>query len=224
MNNEINNRASPQIQHIYGRGEELFNSLTHGIGTGLAVIGLVVLVVWAASRGEAVDVFSFSIYGASLVLLYLASTLYHSVRSPRWKRIFRRLDHAAIYVLIAGTYTPFLLVSLRGTWAWSLLGLIWGLALLGVAFKTLFIQRFERLSTLGYILMGWLGVLFGKQIFANLSPAGLAWLAAGGVIYTLGAIFYAIRRIPNNHAIWHLFVLGGSICHFIAVCSLLPGS
>jgi hemolysin III len=221
---DVTKRAAAQIQQHCRRGEELFNSLSHGLGAGLSVIGLAVLVIWAASRGDALDVFSFSIYGASLVLLYLASTLYHSIRNPRWKLIFRRFDHAAIYVLIAGTYTPFLLVSLGGAWGWSMLGLIWGLALLGVAFKTLFIHRFERISTVGYNLMGWLGVLFGRQVLAGLSPAGLAWLAAGGVTYTLGVIFYAVRRIPYNHAIWHLFVLGGSICHFIAVCSLLPGS
>jgi len=213
-----------QFQHLYSRGEELFNSISHGIGTGLAAIGLVSLVIWAATYGRAVEVFSFSIYGASLVLLYLASTLYHSTRDPRWKLIFRKFDHAAIYILIAGTYTPFLLVSLPGAWGWSLLGLIWGLALLGVAFKTLFINKFERLATLGYILMGWLSVLFGRQIMANLPPVGLVWLAAGGVTYTVGVIFYAVRRIPYNHAIWHLFVMGGSICHFIAVWSLLPGS
>ena len=224
MQPESKNRASVHIRNIYSRGEELFNSISHGIGTGLALIGLVSLVFWSASHGDALDVFSFSLYGASLVLLYLASTLYHSMRSPRWKLIFRKFDHAAIYVLIAGTYTPFLLVSLRGAWAWSLLGLIWGLALLGVAIKTLFIQRFERVATLGYVLMGWLGVLFGKQVLAGLSPAGMIWLAAGGVIYTVGVIFYAIRRIPYNHAIWHVFVLGGSICHFVAVWSLLPGS
>jgi hemolysin III len=224
MKTEQKNRAAGQIQHLYGRGEELFNSLSHGVGAGLAVIGLVALVVWAAIHGDAVDIFSFSTYGASLVLLYLASTLYHSSHTPRWKLIFRRFDHAAIYVLIAGTYTPFLLVSLRGAWSWSLLGVIWGLALLGVAFKTLFINKFERISTLGYILMGWLGVLFGQQVLASLSPAGMLWLAAGGVTYTVGVIFYAIRRIPYNHAIWHLFVLGGSICHFIAVWTLLPGS
>lgn len=223
MQSETKNRAAGPIQHIYSRGEELFNSISHGIGAGLALIGLVTLVVWSASHGDTVDVFSFGVYGLSLVLLYLASTLYHSMRSPRWRLLFRKFDHAAIYVLIAGTYTPFLLVSLRGAWAWSLLGLIWGLALLGVAFKTLFIQRFERLATLGYVLMGWLGVLFARQVLAGLSPAGTIWLAAGGVIYTVGVIFYAIRRIPYNHAIWHLFVLGGSLCHFVAVCSLLPG-
>ncbi len=224
MPTEIKNRATAQLQHLYSQGEELFNSISHGIGTGLAVIGLVALVIWAALHGDAVDIFSFSIYGASLVLLYLASTLYHSINNPRWKPRFRKFDHAAIYVLIAGTYTPFLLVSLRGAWGWSLLGLIWGLALLGVAFKTLFIGRFERVATLGYVLMGWLGVLFSGQMLANLTPAGMIWLAAGGVTYTVGVIFYAIRRIPYNHAIWHLFVLGGSICHFIAVWSLLPGS
>lgn len=223
MQTETKNQAAGQIQQLYSRGEELFNSISHGIGAGLALIGLVSLVIWSASHGEAVDVFSFSIYGLSLVLLYLASTLYHSLRSPRWKLVLRKFDHAAIYVLIAGTYTPFLLASLRGAWAWSLLGLIWGLALLGVAFKTLFIQRFERLATLGYVLMGWLGVLFGKQVLAGLPQAGMIWLAAGGVIYTVGVIFYAVRRIPYNHAIWHLFVLGGSLCHFAAVWSLLPG-
>jgi len=221
---KVKTQAAVHIRQLYTRREELFHSISHGIGVSLALVGLAGLVIWAASHGDRVDIFSFSIYGVSLVLLYLASTLYHSMRNPRWKLIFRKFDHAAIYILIAGTYTPFLLVSLRGAWGWSLLGLIWGLALLGVAFKTLFINHFERLATLGYILMGWLVVLFGKQVLASLTPVAMIWLAAGGMLYTVGVIFYAIRQIPYNHAIWHLFVMGGSLCHFIAVWSLLPGS
>lgn len=208
----------------YTMAEEIIHGITHGIGTGLSIAGLTVLVILSAQRGDAWRLVSFSIYGVTLVLLYLASTLYHSFQEPRLKRFFQRMDHAAIYLLIAGTYTPFMLISVRGSLGWSMLVVIWGLALLGVGFKTLFIHRFQRLSVLGYILMGWLGVIALNQMLRSVPPAGLVWLAAGGIAYTVGVLFLAIRRIPFNHAIWHLFVLGGSICHFVAVIHLLPGS
>jgi hemolysin III len=205
----------------YTLGEEIANSITHGIGAGLSIAGLTVLVVLAALQGDVWRVVSFSIYGSTLVLLYLASTLYHSFQSPRVKRVFQIFDHSAIYLLIAGTYTPFLLVSLRGPWGWSLFAVVWGIALLGIAFKALFIHRFHVVSTLGYILMGWLGVVAIRQMLEAVPPAGLIWLAAGGVLYTIGVIFLAIRRIPYNHTIWHFFVLGGSLCHYFAVLVLL---
>jgi len=202
---------------FYTIGEEIANSVTHGIGVGLAVAGMTVLIVLAAVYGDVWRVVSFSIYGSSLVILYLASTLYHSFQHPKAKHIFRILDHASIYVLIAGTYTPFTLVSMRGPWGWTLFGVVWAMALLGIAFKVFFIGRFEVLATIAYVGMGWVAVIAFKQMMITVPPGGVFWLAMGGVSYTLGVVFYAWRKLPYNHAIWHLFVLGGSICHFIAV-------
>jgi hemolysin III len=202
---------------LYTLGEEIAHSITHGIGTGLSIAGLTVLVVLAALYGNVYQIVSFSIYGATLFILYLASTLYHSFQHPRVKQIFKIIDHSAIYLLIAGTYTPFLLVSIRGIWGWTLLIIIWGLALLGISFKTLFIHRFQKLSVLAYILMGWLSVVAIRELLMNIPLGGLIWLAVGGVVYTVGVIFYALHRIPYTHAVWHLFVMGGSICHYFAV-------
>ncbi len=202
---------------LYTLGEEIAHSITHGIGAGLSIVGLVVLVILAARRGDVYQIVSFSIYGASLIILYLASTLYHSFQRPRLKHVFKIIDHAAIYLLIAGTYTPFLLVGIRGRLGWTLLVIIWGLAVLGVSFKAFFIHRFEKLSVLAYILMGWLSVAMMKELWANIPVGGVIWLAAGGVAYTVGVIFYALRKTPYMHAVWHLFVLGGSLCHYFAV-------
>jgi hemolysin III len=202
---------------LYTVGEEITHSVSHGIGTGLSIAGLTVLVVLAVLYGNVYQTVGFSIYGTSLVILYLASTLYHSFQQPRVKYIFRLIDHAAIYLLIAGTYTPFLLIAIRGVWGWTLLIIIWGLALLGISFKTLFTHRFEKISVLTYILMGWLSLVLINELVANLPVSGLIWLAVGGVVYTVGVLFYALHRIPYTHAIWHVFVLGGSICHYVAI-------
>ena len=201
----------------YTVGEEIANSITHGVGAALSVAGLTLLVVLAAIYGDVWRVVSFSIYGSSLVLLYLASTLYHSIQQPKVKRILRIFDHSAIYLLIAGTYTPFTLVSMRGAWGWTLFGVVWGLALLGIAFKTIFIGRYEKLATAAYVLMGWLVVFAFKEMLVMIPPGGIIWMVVGGVVYTLGVLFYAWEKLPYNHAIWHLFVLGGSICHFFAI-------
>jgi hemolysin III len=201
----------------YTVGEEIANSITHGIGTGLAVAGLTILVVLAAIYGDVWRVVSFSVYGSTLVILYLASTLYHSIQNPKVKRILRIFDHASIYLLIAGSYTPFVLVNMRGTLGWTLFGIVWGIAIVGIVFKTIFIGRFEKLATAGYVLMGWLIVVAFKEMFASISVGGIIWIVIGGVTYTVGVIFYAWQRLPYNHAIWHLFVLGGSICHYFAV-------
>lgn len=209
------------INEFYTRGEEIANGITHGIGAALSIAALVILVVLAALYGTAWHVASFTVYGASLILLFTASTLYHSIQHPRLRPILRRLDHASIYVLIAGTYTPFALVSLRGPWGWSLFGVVWGIAVLGIIFKVLFINRLEVLSTLAYIGMGWLSLIAYRQMLANIPPDGVTLLIAGGVVYTLGVLFYAVQRLPYNHAVWHLFVLGGSVCHFFAVRSLI---
>jgi hemolysin III len=196
---------------------ELTNGVTHGVGLGLSIAGLAVLVVLAARFGTARHVVACSVYGVTLVLLYLASTLYHSVQAPRAKHVLRIIDHAAIYLLIAGTYTPFTLVTLRGPWGWSLFGVVWGMALAGIVFKIFFVDRWGALSVAVYVGMGWLAVFAVKPLMATLSTAGLAWLFAGGLAYTLGLIFYAWERIPHHHAIWHVFVMVGSACHFFSV-------
>jgi hemolysin III len=186
------------------------------------VAGLTLLVVLAAIYGDIWRVVSFSIFGSTLVILYLASTLYHSFQKPRIKRVLRVLDHASIYLLIAGSYTPFLLVSMRGVWGWTMFGVVWALALLGVAFKVFFIGRYEVLATAAYVLMGWLCVIAFKEMLVKVPPGGVTFLITGGVVYTVGVVFYAWHKLPYNHAIWHLFVMGGSICHFFAVMNLLP--
>ena len=203
--------------------DELANAVTHALGVALALAGLAVLVTVASLRGSARQIVSYSIYGATLVLLYAASTAYHGVRLPRAKRILRTLDHIAIYLLIAGTYTPFALISLRGVWGWSLLGIIWALAATGVVFKLFFIGRFPRMSAIVYLGMGWLALIAVRQLFMHLPPAGLILLFSGGLCYSLGVIFFALDHRRFHHAIWHLFVLAGSICHFFAVLtSTLP--
>jgi hemolysin III len=201
----------------YTAKEEVANTVTAGIGTALSIAGLSVLVSLAAIRGDAWRVVSFSIYGATLVLLYLAATLYHSFRSPRVKSVFQFIDHISIYLLIAGTYTPFMLVNLRGGWGWSLFGVIWGLAVAGIVFKSLFMGRFIALSTAIYVGMGWMVLIALKPALASIPPRGLLWILIGGCSYTAGVGIYAWKKMPYNHAVWHLFLLGGSICHFFAV-------
>lgn len=210
------------INRYYTLGEEIANSITHGIGAFLSVVGLTVLVVLASLRGDSWQLISFSIYGSTLFILYLASTLYHSIQHPKTKKIFQIIDHAAIFLLIAGTYTPFLLVSLRPVIGWSMLVTVWGLAVLGIAFKLIFAERFMVLSTLAYIGMGWLCVIQWNAMLLHLPAASLMWLAIGGVSYTAGVIFFSLHRLPYSHAIWHLFVLGGSAAHFWAILYLIP--
>lgn len=210
---------------FYTLGEEIANGITHGIGAMLSVAGLTVLVVLAAIYGDAWRIVSFSIYGTSLVLLYTASTLYHAIQHPDAKRIFRIMDHAAIYLLIAGTYTPITLVNMRGPWGWSIFGFVWAVAIIGIIFKTMYTGRYDKISTAAYVLMGWICLISLKEMLVAIPPGGLAWLVAGGICYTVGVIFYAWHKLPFNHAIWHLFVLGGSICHFFAILfHVLPGA
>ncbi len=196
---------------------ETANAVTHGLGAILAVAALVLLVVFANAYGSIWHLVSFSIYGSTLVILYMSSTLYHSIQNPRVKSILRVIDHSAIYVLIAGTYTPFTLVTLRDGQGWVLFGVVWGLALAGIIYKTFFINRFEVISTLFYPVMGGLIVFFIRDLMANLALNGVILLAAGGVSYIFGMLFYAARDKLLMHAIWHLFVLGGSVCHFFAI-------
>ena len=196
---------------------ERFNSSTHLMGTVLAVAGAAVLVVLAARLGDPWKIVSFSIYGFMLFALYALSTLYHSTRG-KLKRVFQKLDHCSIYLLIAGTYTPFTLVTLRGAWGWSLFGAIWGLAALGIAQEAWLGKGARVLSVVIYVLMGWLSVIAIKPLIAALTPAGFAWLAAGGLFYTGGIVFYALdAKLRHGHGIWHLFVLAGSASHYLAI-------
>jgi len=197
--------------------EELANGITHGIGLVLSIVGLAVLVFLSVMRGNAWHIVGCTTFGVSLVLLYTASTMYHSFRTPRWKRILKTLDHTAIYLLIAGTYTPFTLVNLRGFWGWTLFTLVWSLSVFGILWKIFNVDRYQIISTLIYVAMGWLVVIAIKPLFLGIPLSGIAWLVAGGLFYTVGVIFFAANRIPYNHAIWHVFVLAGSICHYIAV-------
>lgn len=197
-------------------GERL-NGVTHLLGTALAAAGAAVLVVLASRQGDPWKIVSFSIYGAMLFLLYTVSTLYHSTRG-KIKDVFRKLDHCSIYLLIAGTYTPFTLVTLRGAWGWSLFGVIWGLAALGITQETWLGKGPRIISLIIYILMGWLSVIAMKPLIVALTPAGFAWLAAGGLLYTGGIIFYALDdKLRHGHGIWHVFVLAGSVSHYLAI-------
>jgi len=213
------------MTHVSSRrlsAEELANSLTHGVGLALSMAGFIVLVVLAAMRGSAWRIVSCAVYGSTLICLYAASTLYHGIRSRRLKRVLKICDHSAIYLLIAGTYTPFLLVNLRGSWGWSLFAVIWGLAMAGILFKVWFVEHFSVLSTAVYLLMGWLALLAVKPMLLRVPLSGLLWLLAGGVLYTVGVAFYAWKKVPYNHAIWHGFVIAGSTCHYFAVlCSVI---
>jgi hemolysin III len=197
--------------------EELANALTHGFGAVLAIAGLVLLVVFASLRGTARHIVGASIFGATMVLLYVMSTLYHSFRGPRVKRVFRVLDHASIYLLIAGTYTPFCLVSLRSSLGWTIFGVEWGLAVFGVVFKSFAVDRFEVISTLVYLAQGWVAVVAVVPLIHSLGWHGLMWMGAGGLAYTLGIVFFALDRLRYFHALWHLFVLAGSVAHYFAI-------
>ncbi|KPQ26006.1 MAG: hemolysin III [Halomonas sp. HL-48] len=212
-------QSRPEPPGEFSRIEEYLHSITHGVGALLSVVGMVVLLV-VASLAAHVDpwkIVSLSLYGTTLVLLYTASTLYHSIPHRPWKQRFQLLDHCAIYLLIAGTYTPFLLVNMRGATGWALFAVVWSLALGGIACKLLWPQRLAVLRVVVYLLMGWMIVLASEEMAASLSTTGIVLLAVGGVVYTLGVIFYAVSAIPFNHAIWHLFVIGGSACHYAAI-------
>ena len=199
------------------RLEEIANSITHGIGLLLSIAGFVVLLVFAILRGTPIHIIACSVYGATLICLYAASTLYHAVTSPRLKRALKIFDHASIYLLIAGTYTPFLLLNLRGAWGWSLFGVVWGLAFAGILFKFWFVDHFEFLSTAVYLAMGWLVIIAAKPVLTHVPTVTLLWVLAGGLLYSSGVIFYIWKRLPYSHVIWHLFVLAGSACHYIAI-------
>jgi hemolysin III len=202
--------------------EEIVNSVTHGVGAGLSVAALVVAVVGAALHGSSRHVVACAVYGASLTLLYTASAVYHGLTNARAKRLFRIVDHCSIYALIAGTYTPFALVTLRGAWGWWLFGAVWTLTAVGIVYQIFFVGRMVMLSTAVYVGMGWLAVVVAVPLVRALPWEALAWLLAGGVCYTGGVWFFAWKR-KWAHAVWHLFVLAGSVCHFVAVYGYVVG-
>lgn len=202
---------------FFSAREEIANSISHGLGAVLSIAGLSVLVSMAAMNGDAWRIVGVTVYGVTLVALYLSSTLYHSFPWPRVKRIFRYFDHAAICLLIAGTYTPFTLVNMRGFWGWTIFGLIWTMAIAGILVKVLGRGRLLPVSVTLYLAMGWLVLIALRPAIEAIDPAGIRWLLIGGLAYTVGVLFFVWHKLPFNHAIWHLFVLAGSICHFFAV-------
>lgn len=209
----MNDAATPR----YSIGEEIANSITHGVGWLLSLGGLAALVTYAALTGGALRVVSCAVFGATLVMLYAASTLYHALTSRRAKRVFRVLDHSAIFLLIAGTYTPLALVALGGAWGWTLFGCVWFLAVVGVLLNTLAHNRWRWLSITLYLAMGWLVVVAIKPLVAALTPSALALVVIGGLAYTGGLAFYGWKKLPYSHAVWHVFVLAGSVLHYFAV-------
>ncbi|MFV8226559.1 PAQR family membrane homeostasis protein TrhA [Christiangramia aquimixticola] len=208
----------------YPEKEEKLNILTHGLGLALSVIAMVLLVIKAVRLGDSMHLLSFSIFGASMILLYAASTFYHSASTHQLRKRLNILDHAAIYVLIAGTYTPFALVTLRGTTGWVIFWVVWAMALAGVILKLFYTGKFKLLSTIMYVVMGWIIIFAIGPLMDNLSNDGIFWLIAGGISYTLGAILFMLHRIPYNHGIFHIFVLLGTFSHFMVIYfHILPG-
>lgn len=203
--------------HKYEPLEEKLNVLSHGFGFVLSILGLVLLILRADELGETVHLVSFSIFGASMILLYAASTLYHSATTKNWRNRLNILDHASIYVLIAGTYTPFALVTLQGWVGWTIFGVVWGIALTGIILKLFYAGRYQTISTIMYVVMGWIIVFAIKPLYQNLSTEGLWLLIGGGISYTIGAVLFSLDRIRFNHAIFHVFVLLGSFCHYLSI-------
>jgi hemolysin III len=197
--------------------EEIANSITHGIGLVLSLAGFAALVLLALTRGSLWHIVGCSVYGATLVAVYAASTLYHGFQKPRLKNIFRTVDQVAIYLLIAGTYTPFTLVNLRGFWGWLLLTIVWVLALASIIFRVIYADRYKAITISLYLVIAWMAIIAVKPIIMTVPLGGLAWIGAGGVAYMTGLVFFAWDRVPFNHTIWHLFVLIGSFCHYFAV-------
>ncbi|EKN70758.1 hemolysin III family channel protein [Neobacillus bataviensis LMG 21833] len=203
--------------HTFSKQEEVANSITHGIGAILSISALVILIVFSSLYGTAWHVVSFTIFGATMFILYMSSTLLHSFPEGKAKDVFEIFDHSSIYFFIAGTYTPFLLIVIKGTLGWSLFGIVWGLAIAGTVFKCFFVKKYLFTSTFLYVVMGWLIVFAWKPLVNNLSPEGMFYLVIGGAFYTLGAIFYVWRGFKYHHAVWHLFVMAGSVAHFFCI-------
>jgi hemolysin III len=209
--------VKPGQERSYSAGEELAHAVTHGIGVVVGVAVLVLLVVFSSLRKGGWEIVSCAVYGTTFILLYLGSTLYHAMRNPRIKQVMKAIDHAAIYLLIAGTYTPYALAPLRGGVGWTVFGAIWGCALAGILFKIFFTGRFKAASLISYLLMGWFCVLAIRPLYRELNTAGFVLLAAGGLCYSGGAVFYACKSLKWSHTVWHLFVLAGSLCHFFSI-------
>ena len=209
--------AAKAVAATYTLGEEIANSLSHGAGVLFGIFALLLLVLKSIQMDDTLRIVAFTIYGASMVALFLASTLYHAIPVPRAKQVLKLVDHCAIYLLIAGTYTPFLLLTLGDTFGAVLMVVIWSLAVAGIIFKIFFLHRFHNLSLALYLGMGWLAILASYQLLAAMPHTGIALLLGGGILYTLGTIFYKVDRIPFNHAIWHLFVLAACVLHFLAM-------
>jgi hemolysin III len=203
--------------NVDSQKEEMASAITHGIGVGLSIWALVLLVMKAVDQGNVYHVVSFTVFGSALITVYLTSTLFHAIRVRRVKKFFNLMDHAAIYFLIAGTYTPITLGPLRGPWGWSIFGVIWGLAVAGIIFKVFFIGKFRTLSAFLYVAMGWAIIVAVKPLLETMPENGLWLLLAGGLSYSGGVVFYILKDIPYAHSIWHLFVLGGSVCHFLSI-------
>lgn len=213
MSNDYTDTARTQ-----SLGEEIANSISHGIGLLLAIAAIPILVVAAANQSDAAEITGVSIFGATMVLAYLSSTIYHALPVGKAKRVMQLVDHAAIFLLIAGTYTPFTLGALWGGWGWSLFGVVWGLALMGIVLKTCVGTRYQNLSVILYLAMGWLVLIAIRPLYLNVPGWGLFWLVAGGIAYTLGVVFFVLdEKVRYAHTVWHVFVLAGTICHFVAV-------
>jgi hemolysin III len=205
--------ASPR----YPLGEEVASSVIHGLGIVLSIAGMAILVAFAAMHGDVREVVASAVFGTTLIVLYTASTLYHSIPGATAKRLLRTFDHIAIFLLIAGTYTPFTLLALPGTWGWSLFAAIWTLAIVGSALELGVLKKYRKAAVFLYVAMGWVGMIAFGPLRAHLAPGGMALLIAGGVAYTAGVPFYMARRLPYHHAVWHVFVLAGSVLHYLAV-------
>ncbi|MEA1939830.1 MAG: hemolysin III family protein [Candidatus Caldatribacteriota bacterium] len=214
INNLIKEARKPKYQST---GEEIANSITHGIGTGLSIAALVILIIFATRCGNVWKIVSFSIYGTSLILLYLSSTLYHSIIRPKIKNVFRVIDHSAIYLLIAGTYTPITLTLMRGTWGWTLFGIAWAMAIGGIIITVFLLDKLKVLLVISYVVMGSLVIIAIKPMIRMLPQGMIMWLFIGGACYLSGLIFYLWKKLPYHHPIWHIFVLGGSISHFFGI-------
>lgn len=211
-----------ESNNFYTKGEEIANAITHGIGTLLAIAGLVILVVQSARYADGWYVTGYSIFGASMILLYLESTLYHSLQGDKIKKLFRIFDHSSIFILIAGCYTPYILTALRDPLGWTIFGIEWGLTVIGIILKVFTTGKYEKLSTFIYVLMGWLIVLHINKLSIMIPSISLKFLIAGGITYTVGSVLFIRDDIPYNHPVWHLFVLGGSICHFFSLLYMIP--
>lgn len=203
--------------HTFSKGEEIANTVTHGIGILTSIAALVLLIVFSAINGTPLHLATFIVYGVTMIMLYTASTLLHALPKGKAKNVFEILDHSSIYFFIAGSYTPITLIIMDGALGWTLFGIVWGLAIAGTVFKVFFVKRFILASTLLYVLMGWLAVFGWSDITSTVGTGGIAFLVAGGVVYSLGAVFYVWRAFPYHHAVWHLFVLGGTVLHFFFV-------